>query len=485
MFKKISFFIILLFLSGCIQQDLRIVLNSDGSGEYHIRKVMSQMEGVMIANIPQKMREKALAEQQKLQEEYPGGLKRTSYDLSVSKDNPAQYIETTVYSFINLGEAIPSLENLIQMGPRYAYRGNQFVIFRNREKEEWDGVSNNNQKDESYFNLTIELPVEPIASNGAIEGKKVVWKFDTEALKQYQKMPIGESFIEVSIPATAIQANLSPRLFHKKEKKISSQKEEVFQPLEWFNASFPIISDKDTTEEVKASLQVVFPVENMSLPVSYKDLKVQSLVVDGKEVEAKVTSESMGVFNGKDQWGRASRGFPVQLEFPINNPWVKTIDKIEVEMKVNAVAEKQQSTFVIKKKSFPRVVIAKETKNVFNQLAISKVEFGSSSAMWPAAGIIFLSTIKPTDINAIFLDTEYGLRYKAEGVTGKLKKVTEFWDASIKQFIKENFSQEAIYEYTVGFDKIPNPPFNLVIDVITQSNFQPQTFTLENIDVSP
>jgi len=47
---------------------MRIVLNEDGSREYHIRKIMSQMEGAVMASIPQAMREKALTEQQGLRQ---------------------------------------------------------------------------------------------------------------------------------------------------------------------------------------------------------------------------------------------------------------------------------------------------------------------------------------------------------------------------------------------------------------------------------
>ncbi len=131
MFRKLTIILLLVYLTGCIQQDLRIVLRSDGSGEYHIRKVTSQIESALIANVPAELREKAFSEQKGVEEEYPGGLKRVSYSISQSPDDPAKYVESSVYTFPELGRALPDLENVIEMGPRYAYRDNRFVILFN------------------------------------------------------------------------------------------------------------------------------------------------------------------------------------------------------------------------------------------------------------------------------------------------------------------------------------------------------------------
>ena len=118
MFRKLAIILLLVYLTGCIQQDLRIVLRPDGSGEYHIKKVTSQIESALIANVPAELREKALSEQKGVEEEYPGGLKRVSYCLSQIPDDPAKYVESSVYTFPELGKALPDLENVIEMGPR-------------------------------------------------------------------------------------------------------------------------------------------------------------------------------------------------------------------------------------------------------------------------------------------------------------------------------------------------------------------------------
>ena len=98
-------------------------------------------------------------------------------------------------------------------------------------------------------------------------------------------------------------------------------------------------------EQVKASLNVNFPVDEFSLPITYKDLKVKSLVVEGKETAADLKSKVEGVFDGKNQWGQETKGFPVQLEFPVTNPWVKEIEKFEITMQVNMATEKSKNFF--------------------------------------------------------------------------------------------------------------------------------------------
>ena len=59
MLKKFSVLLLAIVLSGCIQEDVHIVLRADGSGEYHIKKFTSQIESAIIANIPAELREKS------------------------------------------------------------------------------------------------------------------------------------------------------------------------------------------------------------------------------------------------------------------------------------------------------------------------------------------------------------------------------------------------------------------------------------------
>jgi hypothetical protein len=483
MWRKLTIILLLVYLTGCIQQDLRIVLRPDGSGEYHIKKITSQIESALIANIPSELREKAFSEQKGVEEEYPGGLKRVSYSISQSPDDPAKYVESSVYTFPELGKALPDLENVIEMGPRYAYRDNRFVIFFNREKEEFDGMNAGEKIKDAWLNLTIELPAEPSSSNGQVQGKTVSWKFDADDMKKYQEMAMGENLIEASIPSSAIKVDLKPRLVVAKKKK-NIIKDGKFEPLGFFNARFPIIGTT-ANEQVTASLNVNFPIDTFSLPVSYKDLTVKSLVVEGKETEAEIKSKSAGVFDGKNQWGQETGGFPVQLEFPVTNPWIREIEKLQITMQVNTATEKSNTFFHVIPSDSPSIILPDESNQILNKVAIIKIELGSPSAMWPLPGITLLTTTEPGNISAFYIDTDYGLRYKANSVQSSHKTSEDYWDNKIKTFLKDVFKEEEFYEYAMGFAKMPSSPFALVIETADKQDFKTRTLLLEHIDVSP
>jgi hypothetical protein len=483
MFRKLTIILLLVYLTGCIQQDLRIVLRPDGSGEYHIKKLTSQIESALIANIPSELREKALSEQTGAEEEYPSGLKRESYSISQSPDDPAKYVESSVYTFPELGKALPDLENVIKMGPRYAYRDNRFVIFFNREKAEFDGMQIGEEIEDAYLNLTIELPAEPSSSNGEVQGKSVSWKFGSEDMKKYQEMAMGENLVEASIPASAIKVDLKPRLVIAKEKK-SLTKEVEFEPLGFFNARFPIIGDT-ANGQVKASINVNFPVDEFMLPITYKNLKVKSLVIEGKETAADLKSTDEGVFDGKNQWGQETKGFPVQLEFPITNPWIKEVEQLQITMQVNTATEKDKTFYNVKPSESPCIILPEEPNPILDTVAIIKIESGSPSAMWPLPGITLLTTTGPANISAFYIDTDYGLRYKANSVQSSLKKSEDYWDNKIKSFLADVFKEEKFYEYQLGFAKIPNSPFTLMVETAGNQDFKNKTLLLEHIDVSP
>ncbi len=479
---KLTAILLLAYLTGCIQQDLRIVLKSDGSGEYHIKKLTSQIESAIIANIPSALREIAMGKQMGV-EEYPSGLKRVSHSISQSTDDPAKYIESSVYTFPELGKALPDLENIIKMGPRYAYRENRFVIFFNREKEEFDGMQAGEAIKDAYLNLSIELPAEPSSSNGQVEGNVVSWKFNADDMKKYQEMTMGENLIEASIPGSEIKVDLKPRLVVAKEKK-TLNKDGEFEPLGLFNARFPIIGG-NLNEQVLASLNVNFPVDKSKLPVTYKDLKIKSLVVEGKEMAADLKSKSEGVFDGKNQWGQEAKGFPVQLEFPAMNPWLKEIEKLQITMQVNTATEKNHTIYNVKPSESPFIISPIEPDQMLEKVAIIKIELGSPSAMWPLPGITLLTTTRPGGISAFYIDTDYGLRYKANSVQSSLKKSQDYWGKEIKPFLKDIFMEEEFYEYKLGFAKMPDSPFKLMIDTAGKQDFKNKILLLEHIDVSP
>ena len=120
-----------------------------------------------------------------------------------------------------------------------------------------------------------------------------------------------------------------------------------------------------------------------------------------------------------------------------------------------------------------------------DKVAIIKIESGSPSAMWPLPGITLLTTTEPSNISAFYIDTDYGLRYKANSVQSSRKKSEDYWDNTIKTFLTDVFKEEEFYEYAMGFAKMPNSPFTLVIETAGKQDFKTRTLLLEHIDVSP
>ncbi|MFQ5486658.1 MAG: hypothetical protein ACE5DO_15190, partial [Desulfobacterales bacterium] len=409
--------------------------------------------------------------------------KRISYNISQSPDDPAEYIESTVYTFPELGKALPDLENVIEMGPRFAYRDNRFVIFFNREKEDFDGMKLGETVKDAYLNLTIELPAEPSSLNGQVKGKTVSWSFDADDMKKYQEMSMGENLIEASIPSSAIKVDLKPRLVVAKERKTLT-KDEKFEPLGLFSARFPITGAM-ADEQVKASLNVNFPVDTFSLPVTYKDLTVTSLIVEGKETGSEIKSKTEGVFEGKNQWGQETDGFPVQLEFPVTNPWVREIEKLQLTMQVNTAKEKSTTFYHVTPSGTPSNILPEAHNQILEKVTILKIELGSPSAMWPLPGITLVTTTEPANISAFYIDTDYGLRYKANSVQSSRKNSEHYWDNKTKSFLTDVFKEEEFYEYALGFAKIPVSPFTIVIETAGKQDFQNKTLLLEHIDVSP
>jgi len=485
MLHKLFILFLSIFLSGCIHQDVRIVLRADGSGEYHIKKATTQIESAIIANVPSELRDMALAEQKGIEEKYPGGLKKISYSVLPNPDDPSQYVELSVYSFPHLGEVLPVLENIIDMGPRYAYRDGKFVIFLDREKQEFDGMQADEMMKNAYLNLTIELPATPISSNGEAQGNVVSWKFNADDLKKFQKMKMGENLFKVSIPASAIKVDLTPRLVVEKEKKtLSEDQKKDFEPLNYFEARFPIIGDK-AESPAKASLNVQFPVNDFQLPLVYKDLQITSFVVKGKEVATELKSKTEGVFNGNDPWGRKTDGFLIQLEFPFTDPWISKIDKLRLEMKVDTVKDSKKILYPIEPQQSSVLIFPDPPNSSLDKVVLREIPLGSALSMYPMPSITLLTKIKPNNIAAFYIETDYGLKYKANSVESSLKQSDDYWDQEFKKFSKDIFMEEKFYEYKVGFENLPNAPFNLILETVMTQNFETKILVLEDIDVSP
>ncbi|MHC4307874.1 MAG: hypothetical protein ACYSR7_04545 [Planctomycetota bacterium] len=154
-------------------------------------------------------------------------------------------------------------------------------------------------------------------------------------------------------------------------------------------------------------------------------------------------------------------------------------------MQVNTATEKINSLYNVITSESPSIILPEEPNQILDKVAVIKIELGSPSAMWPLPGITLLTTTEPANISAFYIDTDYGLRYKANTVQPSRKKSEDYWDNKIKTFLTDVFKEEEFYEYELGFTKMPDSPFKLVIEAVGKQDFKTRTLLLEHIDVSP
>ncbi len=473
--KKGSLILTLLFLlTGCLQQELKIVLNSDGSGEYHIKKEMGKELSQIIGLVPEDMIEQIQKEPMKTQE-LGGGVKLTNDKGYKDPDDPSKFIEEKIYTFSNLGEALPVLEDLIDMGPRYRYENGKFIIFRDREVEEWTQFSDDKRMKDAYFNLTIVLPQKPLSTNGTVNGNTVSWNFDAEFLKKYKEMEIGQNIIKATLPAAAVKTDIRPRLISSSNTKTNlthKKKTTEHKPLESFSAYIPVVGNK-YSNSTDAKLSVYFDVKNIDVPFSYKDLKVNKMLIEGEEVKAKLTSDSSGFF------AENKKGFPLSLSFPAKNPWISNIDLIKATLSVGKILKSNAITIVINTDSVPAIISKDSSPD-----KIALTDFNFKSFIFGNPHLELVSSYEPNMIKSFYLDTNYGLRYKTTHFNHYKLKDKKYYDGDKIKFNEENFPDQNAYVYEIGFTKIPKPPFNLVTEIIEKQSFEPLTLSLENLGVS-
>jgi hypothetical protein len=147
--------------------------------------------------------------------------------------------------------------------------------------------------------------------------------------------------------------------------------------------------------------------------------------------------------------------------------------------------EKSNTFYHVIPSESPSIILPEEPNHILDKIAILKIELGSPTAMWPLPGITLLTTTEPANISAFYIDTDYGLRYKANSVQSSRKTSEDYWDNKIKSFLADVFKEEEFYEYELGFTKMPNSPFKLVIETAGKQDFKTRTLLLEHIDVSP
>lgn len=472
--KKISLYLtLLLFLSSCLQQELKIVLNSDGSGEYHIKKEMGKELSTIVGMFPDELKKGAQKNKDKI-EQLPGGVKITVDKNYTHPDDATKLIEEQVYTFTNLGEALPVLENLVEMGPRYKYENGKFIVFRDREVDEWAQFSDDDRMKDAYFNLTIELPQKPESKNGVVNGNTVSWKFDSDFLKKYKKMEFGQNIIEATIPAKAIKTDIRPRLVVESDKKEVTE----YKPLHSFSSYIPIVGKKYSNSG-DATLAVFFNIENIEIPFSYKNLKITKMLIDGKEISPELKSDDSGVFDGTNEWSDKLKGFPLYLKFKAENPWIKNIDILQATLNIGKVIKSKETRYSINNVTTP-ILISNDKS--FYKVALTELNLKTSLLASPSIELI--SNYEPNMLKSFFIDTDYGLRYKNHILRQDAYEENKIYNKDKIQFIKNTFADQNTYVYKIGFSKIPKPPFTFVIELIEKLSYKPHTLTLENLIVS-
>lgn len=466
---------LLLFFSGCVRQNVEITLKADGSGTLVLEKVLSSMESAMMT-----VAEVSAGNTHDLYEitesEKKGPLVATLKKSIPTKDNAEDRLHAE-YRFSELGRAIPSISKELVMCPRFAYRGGRFIVFLDREKQDFDGqkIEEDDVK-KMFYHLSVTFPEKPESPNGNIKGKRVSWKFSGEELLKLMKLDVGTRILEASIPASALTTEIKPLLVKKKERLAHSSKNKK-SALEEFSSQIKIWEkEKSNKVDYNSKLSLLFPLGDRKIPFPYDQLKIEKVIFDGKTIDGvKLVSPESGVFSGKDRWGRVSDGFPVALTFNQFDPWVKRLDSVEVSMNVKTALSQKKRSFTVTEKDAPYWF----ENDSLAKTALLKVELGSSRATWPSPSLELLTSLVPEKVISFFLDTDYGLRYETERLNWEepdaddLANLTESEEGLTK-----------MKKVTLFYPNIPSGPFRLVCIIPEGEGSKKITLELEGINVS-
>jgi hypothetical protein len=365
------------------------------------------------------------------------------------------------------------------MGPRFKYQDGKFVVFVNREKSEYDGMGGGSTDEKFYYKLTVNLPAKPDCDeSGVVEGNSVSWEFNNEEMKVYNESKIGEQLLRASVDAEAVNVDLSPRLFVKKERRRSRMMEQEVSYIEDFYCDIDILKEDD---KLNSRFYAYVPTGELAMPLSYDKLKISKFVIDGVEKSTELTSPKSGVFTGKDKWGRDAPGLPVKLKFKETNPWIKSIDLLEVQIEIAKPVKRESHSIKISdaSKAVPVFRVEGETGGV---IAVLAIEMGSSTAMWPPPSMDVMLDIEPANILGCYLDTNYGFRYEAAS-EWKTVDIEESWDEKVKA-VKDQFNADKkVWKSELTFPNIPADPFTLVFEVITEKSTGIEILRLEDVYV--
>jgi len=467
-----------LLLSGCFREELTIVLNKDGSGEYHIRWAYD-IDPIMrpIAEKPRKaVTAKEMSE---------GPVKCTLYKVYEDTKDPALTWTEAVYKFDNLAEALPILESRIKIGPRYTFRGDRLVIFLDKEPSEYDGTSSEKMRGEAR--LTMKLPAPPESANGKVTGNEVTWTFSGEDMQRILKSDYGTEILRASIPASAIKLDLRPRLVSTLENPAEPDPrdmDEIWEagdepPVPAFTARIPVLNaDRD---EYNAKVSVLLPLKDIKLPMSYEGLTIKSFVVNGEKVPCRLNGQTSGFFDGKnfkssygtDTYATDAHEMLAELQFQLKSPWAKKADRLEAKVQVLTPVKTGEYSLECRslEKPYPHLIIPGESGGV---IAITQIDRRTEGS------IRFTSNISQAYLCRAYLDTCYGLRY--EGAIGYLPDIYRDGFAEIEKLDPQSKANgKRCYSALVRLPKIPEPPFQIVFQLITESERTECTIIMEDV----
>lgn len=447
--------VLLSVLCGCIEQELHVQLHADGSGRIEVVRNLSEMErGVLL-----------------LDEAAPPVFQTMTMQRTITGA-----VERSVFVFDDLAAALPELENAVAMMPRFALRGDRLVVFRRHEMHPLHGMGSPDETN-SFYRLEIEFPAAPTAAVGTVEGNRFVWAANHEELTALQKSEIGTPVFECSLPASAITLDLHPRVV-RYQKAPTTRFGKPVEPkrLSALDVRIPVIAPHTSARQGQnGTLEVFLPVDLSDLPLCYENLRLERLVIDGRRVDATLESTPSGVFFGADQWGREAPGLPVKLRFGWNSNVLKTIDALAVSMQA-AVPTRLSAHPLPADAASPTNAVLTFAEHAGKRFAVLDIQHAANqTAVLKAA-----TNLDPTELNMVYLDTDYGLRYPAKGM--RWQDPAQAY-GSDKERAEALFGEEPHRLLEIHFPHIPVTAFELVCSLVEEKTMTPQTVSMEVLHV--
>jgi len=174
----------------------------------------------------------------------------------------------------------------------------------------------------------------------------------------------------------------------------------------------------------------------------------------------------------------------VNLRFKETNPWIKSIDLLEIQMQTAKPVKTKSHSIKITDIDTP-VPVARFEGKLPGAIAVLDMEMGSSTAAYPEPLINVVLDIDPANIMGCYLDTNYGIRYRATGQEWRTVDIENSSDKKIKA-VKDNFTaSKKAWTRELVFRNIPPDPFTLVFEIITEKSAGIETLKLEDVYVGP